>query len=68
MPESAIQWLLTLLAALVGYELVRWAILRNIKRRLKAGALSFVLRGDGAKIMSYCANSIVHYFEAPATS
>ncbi len=60
--------MLTLLATLIGYELVRWAILSSIKRRLKPSARSFVLRGDGAKIMSYYANSIVHYFETPATS
>jgi glycerol-3-phosphate O-acyltransferase len=44
MPQTSTEWVLTILATLVGYELIRWAIVRGIKERLRAGALSFVRR------------------------
>ncbi len=44
MPTTALEWMLTVLAAVVGYELVRWAIVSRIKGRMRAGALSYVRR------------------------
>ena len=44
MPTTPLEWTLTILASLLGYELVRWAIVRRIKGRLRAGALSYVRR------------------------
>ena len=44
MPQTHTEWFLTILATVVGYELVRWAIVRRVRGRLRAGALSYVRR------------------------
>ncbi len=44
MPTTAIEWIATVLAVVIGYELVRWTVTRRIQARMKSGALSFMRR------------------------
>ena len=44
MPVTVLGWTLTLLGGVVGYELLRYAILRRVRVRLRDGAVAFVRR------------------------
>jgi len=44
MPQTTNEWVLTILATVLGYELIRWAIVSRLKGRMRAGALSYIRR------------------------
>ncbi|MBK7759658.1 MAG: 1-acyl-sn-glycerol-3-phosphate acyltransferase [Deltaproteobacteria bacterium] len=43
-PITVLTSIISVLAAILGYELLRWAVLRRVRGRLSAGAVAFVRR------------------------
>lgn len=44
MPDTVLGWTLTVLGGLVGYEVLRFAVVRRVRVRLRDGAVAFVRR------------------------